>query len=83
MNMLCNQLLKTSAKAIPIGVAVLNVGLLFLIVGIVWPHAISACVSPQWNDFARGVFYGIAIAFETIAVVILATACAAKLAARQ
>jgi hypothetical protein len=40
-------------------------------------------VSPQWNDFARGVFYGIAIAFETIAVVILATACAAKLAARQ
>jgi hypothetical protein len=79
----CLQLLQSPAKAIPIGVAVLNVGLLFLILGIVWPHAISACVMPQWNDFARGVFFGFAIALETIAVVILATICAAKLAARQ
>jgi hypothetical protein len=81
--MLCRQFLQSPAKAVPVGVAVLNVGLFFLIAGITWPHAIPACLPPQWNDLAHGFLLGIAIALEAIAVMVLVSACAAKQAARQ
>ena len=56
------------------------VGLSILAIGIAWPRFSPslAHVGTDWNDFARGFIFWIAIALETGGVVLAATAAAKK-----
>jgi RsiW-degrading membrane proteinase PrsW (M82 family) len=56
------------------------VGLSILTIGIVWPHFSPSLphTGIDWNDFARGFLFGIAITLECAGVVLATTAAAKK-----
>jgi uncharacterized membrane protein YidH (DUF202 family) len=65
---------------IPVAMAFIVVGLSLIMIGISWPR-----ISPplphagtDWNDFFRGVLFGIAIVLEIVGVVLAAKAAARK-----
>jgi hypothetical protein len=65
-------------KTIPVAMALIVVGLSILAIGIAWPHFSPSVphLGTDWNDFARGFLFGLAIAMEVSGVVIAATAAA-------
>jgi type II secretory pathway component PulF len=72
-------------KMIPVAMAFVAVGMSILIIGIIWPR-FSPSVShsgTDWNDFFRGLMFGIAIAMEVTGVVLAATAAAAAAKKRK
>jgi len=67
-------------KMIPVAMSLIVVGLSILAIGIAWPRFSPSIphIGTDWNDFARGFLYGLAIALETAGVVLAATAAAAS-----
>jgi hypothetical protein len=77
--MLLRTLQNSPAKIIPVAMALIVVGLSFLLFGLAWPtlsHG-SAHVGMLSNDFIHGLFFGIAIALELGGVALAAAAAAA------
>jgi hypothetical protein len=68
------------AKSIPIAMALLVTGLTLLMLGIAWPRFAfpAAYFGTEWSDFLRGLLYGVSIALEISAVVLVASAMPAK-----
>jgi hypothetical protein len=75
--MLLDKLQRNPEKSVPLGVALLTVGLAILMIGINWPR-IPAHLPADWNDFARGFLYGLAITLEAASIVVLAKAARRK-----
>jgi MFS superfamily sulfate permease-like transporter len=78
--MILRKLENSPEKMIPIAMAFIVVGLSLITIGISWPR-----ISPplphagtDWNDFFRGIIFGIAIVLEIAGVVIAAKAAARK-----
>jgi MFS superfamily sulfate permease-like transporter len=67
-------------KMIPVAMAMIVVGLSMLTIGITWPRFSPPLphAGTDWNDFFRGVIFGIAIVLEAVGVVLAAKAAAAK-----
>ena len=71
---------KAPEKMIPAAMAFIVVGLSLITIGVAWPR-----ISPplphagaDWNDFFRGMIFGIAIVLEVAGVVLATRAAAAK-----
>jgi|HubBroStandDraft_1064217.scaffolds.fasta_scaffold1733244_1 hypothetical protein len=64
------------AKSIPIAMAFLATGLTLMMLGIAWPRFAfpAAHLGTEWNDFLRGLLYGLSIAFEISGLVVALTA---------
>lgn len=75
--MLLDKLQRNPEKRVPLGMALLTVGLAIGVIGINWPR-IPAHLSPDWSDFARGFLYGLAITLEAASLVVLAKAARRK-----
>lgn len=75
--MLLDKLQRNPEKIVPIGMALLVVGLAIGTIGINWPR-IPAHFPAEWNDFARGFMYGLAITLEVFSIVVLAHAARRK-----
>jgi hypothetical protein len=77
--MILRKLENAPEKIIPVAMAFIVVGLSLLTIGITWPRFSPSLPHPgtDWNDFFRGVIFGIAIVLEAAGVV-LATKAAAK-----
>ena len=83
--MILRNLQKSPEKMIPVAMAFIVVGLSILTIGIAWPR-FSPAVShagTDWNDFLRGLMFGIAIAMEIVGVVFAATAASAAFKKRR
>jgi len=82
--MILRNLQNSPERMIPVAMTMVVVGLSILVIGIAWPHFSPSLphTGPQtnidWNDFARGFLFGIAIALEAAGVVLAATAAAKK-----
>jgi hypothetical protein len=78
--MILRNLQNSPEKMIPVAMSMIVVGLSILIIGITWPHFSPPVphAGTDWNDFARGFLYGLAIALETAGVALAAKAAAAK-----
>jgi len=65
-------------KTIPAAMALIVVGLSLLTIGITWLRVSPSIprLGPDWNDFFRGMIFGLAIVLE-VAGVVLATKAAA------
>jgi hypothetical protein len=83
--MILRNLQKSPEKMIPVAMAFIVVGLSILVIGIAWPgfSPIVPHTGTDWNDFLRGLMFGIAIAMEIVGVVFAATAAAATIKKRQ
>lgn len=79
--MILRNLKNAPEKMIPVAMAFIVVGMSILIIGITWPRFSPPVphVGTDWNDFLRGLMFGIAIAMEVVGVVFAASAAAAKL----
>src|ERR1039458_3763792 len=78
--MILRRLENSPEKTIPVAMALIVVGLSLLTIGITWlrvspsiPH-----LGTDWNDFFRGMIFGIAIVLEIAGVVLATKAAAAK-----
>lgn len=78
--MFLRRLENSPEKMIPAAMALIVVGLSLLTIGITWlrvspsiPH-----LGADWNDFFRGVIFGIAIVLEVAGVVLATKVAAAK-----
>jgi hypothetical protein len=78
--MILRKLENSPEKMIPVAMAFIVVGLSLLTIGVTWlrvspsiPH-----LGTDWNDFFRGVIFGIAIVLEIAGVVLATKAAAAK-----
>jgi hypothetical protein len=78
--MILRRLENSPEKIIPVAMAFIVVGLSLLTIGITWlrvspsiPH-----LGTDWNDFFRGMIFGIAIVLEIAGVVLATKAAAAK-----
>jgi hypothetical protein len=82
--MILNKLQKTPEKMVAVAMALITLGLAFIIFGISWPrHPLPAAYpGTDWNDFLHGFMVGIGIALEVGGVVIVLAAAAAKRAPR-
>jgi hypothetical protein len=78
--MIFRKLEDSPEKMIPVAMAFIVAGLSLLTIGVTWPRISTPLPHPgtDWNDFFRGVTFGIAIALETFGVVIAAKAAVAK-----
>jgi hypothetical protein len=78
--MILRNLQNSPEKMIPVAMAFVVVGLSILTIGIAWPRFIPpvAHSGTDWNDFFRGLLFGIAIAMEITGVVIATSAAVAK-----
>jgi len=83
--MILRKLENSPEKKIPVAMALIVVGLSMTVIGISWfrfapsmPHS-----GTDWNDFFRGVIFGVAIVLEIAGVAIAASAAAAKKRAAQ
>jgi hypothetical protein len=78
--MILRNLQKSPEKMIPVAMAFIVVGLSFLLIGIAWPRLSPSGphMGTDWNDFFRGLIFGLAIALESGGVVIAASAAAKK-----
>ncbi len=68
------------AKATPVAMVLIVVGLSLILIALAWP-TFSPSVShigTDWNDFARGFLFGLAIVVEIAGVAIAASATAKK-----
>ena len=70
---------RNPARRTAVAMLILILGLSFLIFGIVWPRLeFQAGLTSTWNDFLRGLTFGIALALETFAVVLAVAASRAR-----
>jgi MFS superfamily sulfate permease-like transporter len=78
--MILRKLENSPEKMIPVAMALIVVGLSMTVIGIAWSRIVPALPHPgtDWNDFFRGVIFGIAIVLETAGVVLATKAAAAK-----
>jgi hypothetical protein len=78
--MILSKLQNSPAKMVPVAMMLLTVGLMFLVIGIVWPKLSFpvAHFGLDLNDFVRGMTFGIATALEIGGVVLAMTAAAAR-----
>jgi hypothetical protein len=78
--MILRKLEDSPEKLIPVAMTFVVVGLSLLAVGIAWPRFSPPVphAGTDWNDFFRGVIFGIAIALEAVGVVLATKAAAAK-----
>jgi hypothetical protein len=78
--MILRKLQISSAKSVPIAMALLVTGLTLLMLGIAWPRLTFpvAYLGTNWNDFLRGVLYGLSITLEISAVVLVASTIPAR-----
>jgi hypothetical protein len=78
--MLLRKLRNSPEKMIPVAMALIAIGLSLTTIGITWPRfsPLLPHTGTNWNDFTRGVFFGVAIFFEVAGVAIAAQAAAAK-----
>ncbi|MDR3377550.1 MAG: hypothetical protein P4M10_02610 [Verrucomicrobiae bacterium] len=79
--MIFRNLKNSPEKLLPVAMAMIAVGLSILTIGIAWPRFSPSLphMGTDWNDFARGFMYGLAIALEASGLVLaLAAATAAK-----
>jgi hypothetical protein len=78
--MILRNLQNSPEKMVPVAMAFVVVGLSILTIGIAWPRFIPPVVhsGTDWNDFFRGLLFGIAIAMEITGVVIATSAAVAK-----
>ncbi len=78
--MILRNLQNSPEKMIPVAMAMVVAGLSILVIAIAWPHFSPSLPhsGTNWNDFARGLLYGIAIALEACGVVLAASAAAMK-----
>ena len=78
--MILRNLQNSPEKMIPVAMTMVVVGLSILTIGIAWPHFSPSLPheGTDWNDFARGFMFGIAIALEAGGVVLAARAAAKK-----
>ena len=83
--MILRNLQKSPEKMIPVAMAFIVVGLSILVIAIAWPRFSPASphAGTDWNDFLRGLMFGIAIAMEIVGVVFAATAAKASLKNRN
>lgn len=78
--MILRRLENSPEKMIPAAMTLIVVGLLLITIGVTWsrispplPHS-----GADWNDFFRGVIFGLAIVLEVAGVVLATKAAAAK-----
>jgi hypothetical protein len=78
--MILRKLQISPEKMIPLAMALIVVGLSMTVIGIAWPRFSLSLThaGTDWNDFFRGVLFGIAIVLEIAGVVLAAKAAAAK-----
>jgi hypothetical protein len=73
---------KSPAARIPVAMALISLGMMFLVIGIVWPRLVSPAPVPpgatDWHDFLRGACYGLGISFDIGGLVLAVTAVAAR-----
>lgn len=83
--MILRKLQNSPEKMIPVAMAFIVVGMSILTIGIAWPRFSPPVphAGTDWNDFFRGLMFGIAIALEVAGVVFAATAAAAALKKRH
>jgi len=67
-------------KMIPVAMAMIVVGMSIVLIGNAWPRFSPSTphIGTNWNDFARGFLYGLAIALEAGGVALAAMAATAK-----
>ena len=74
-------LAKSPVARIPLAMMLISLGMMFLVIGIAWPHFVSSPVAhtgTDWHAFLRGVCYGLGISFDIGGLVIAVTAVAAQ-----
>ena len=78
--MILSNLKDNPERIIPVAMTMIVVGLSILTIGIVWPRLSPSTphLGTDWNDFARGFLFGLAITLEAAGVVLAATAAAKK-----
>jgi hypothetical protein len=78
--MILSKLENSPEKKIPVAMALIVVGLSMTVIGVSWSRLAPSVphVGTDWNDFFRGVVFGIAIVLEIAGVAIAASAAAAK-----
>jgi hypothetical protein len=71
---------KSPAARVPIAMALISLGMMFLVIGIAWPHFVSpaAHTGTDWHAFLRGLCYGLGISFDIGGLIIAVTAVAAR-----
>lgn len=76
---------KSPAVGVPVAMMLIVTGLMLTMIGVFWPRLSfpAAHLGQEWNDFPRGVMFGIAIVLEISGVVIAATAAAAASRAKK
>lgn len=67
------------AARVPIAMALVSAGMMFIVSGILWPRLVSSGAhgGADWHDFLRGLCYGLGISFEIGGLIIAITAVAA------
>jgi hypothetical protein len=78
--MILSKLENSPERKIPVAMALIVVGLSMTVIGVSWSRLAPSVphVGTDWNDFFRGVVFGIAIVLEIAGVAISASAAAAK-----
>jgi hypothetical protein len=78
--MILSKLENSPEKKIPVAMALIVVGLSMTVIGVSWSRLAPSVphVGTDWNDFFRGVVFGIAIVLEIAGVAISASAAAAR-----
>jgi hypothetical protein len=73
------------SKAVPVAMTLIVVGLSILTIGICWERfvPIAPHIGTDWNDFFRGLLFGLGITLEISGVVIAARAAIASAKQRK
>jgi hypothetical protein len=68
------------AAKIPLAMMLISTGMMFLVVGIAWPHFVSptAHAGTDWHAFMRGICYGLGFSCDIGGAVLAVTALAAQ-----
>lgn len=71
---------KSAAARVPIAMALISMGMMFLVIGIAWPHFVSPVThtGTDWHAFMRGICYGLGISFDIGGLLIAVSAVAAQ-----
>ncbi len=77
--MILRKLQSNPVAMIPVAMVLIVAGLSILTIGIAWPRFLPPLphAGADWNDFFRGVVFGIAIALEVSGAALAAAAAAA------
>jgi ABC-type Mn2+/Zn2+ transport system permease subunit len=59
-------------KSTSLATSLVSVGLFLVVLGAAFAHFGLQTQSPAWEDFARGLFFGMGMALELIGVILMA-----------